>query len=541
MSARRLSATTAAMIAAMAMAAATAMTAAPFPAPAAGDPASSSTEPPRDPRPGGSDEARIDLAACPSAPETLSDEDLHHYSWILDEEQRGLYRAGDEPARREIVRVAFAALDATPVTPENERREEHFRRVGCARERFPSPWPPWWDDRGELLIRYGAPDSRATFIGGEDGPNREVWHYDRLHLAFELEDVQLSDEFRLTLQRGREIRRFDQGRETAIDFGVPIRPWGSNDPSPTDFGVPDFQGRQAASDFRRLVDRGAQTLAAYPEIYLHDYGGEWLPVAFDAVGFASSEPGLTRLEVHTGIRAGDLTFERKDGLWTAVLDVEAVAKTPDYREVARTRKLTRDRRESVDDLQDRLVLDGTALLLEPGTYRLAIAVRDTTSRRIGTFQREVEVPAFPPGTLAVSGIQTAFRIGSAEPGAPFRKGDLQVAPWPLTKFPRGRDVHLYFEIYGLTPSPAGDVLFAVDMLLQPRGPEKSGWFGTSKGRARTGVATSWEGRGRGPVAREHFALETGTIGPGTFDLRITVTDRVGEAVAERWTSVTVSE
>jgi hypothetical protein len=221
--------------------------------------------------------------------------------------------------------------------------------------------------------------------------------------------------------------------------------------------------------------------------------------------------------------------------------MDVVAKTPDYRETARNRKLTLDRRATVDNLQDRLVLDGIDLFLEPGSYRLAIAVRDTTSRRIGTFQREVEVPAFPPGALAVSGIQTAFRIESAQPGAPFVKGGLQVAPWPLTKFPRGRDVHLYFEIYGLEPSPSGDRLFSVEMLVQPREAEKRGWFGTSKGRARTGVATEWEGRGAGPIVREHFALDTGTIGPGTFDLRITVTDKVGGGVAERSTAVTVSE
>jgi len=474
----------------------------------------------------------INLSVYPPAPETYSDEDLHHYQWVLDEKQRAAYASGNEALRRELVRVAFASIDPTPATPENERRKEHFLRLTCARELFYAPFPPWWDDRGELLIRYGAPDARSVNLGGPKDPVREIWIYGRLGLAFELEDMQLSDQFRLTLNRSTKIGRRDATLETPLSVGVPVRPWGFNDPFGTDFRVPDFEARKNARNYRRLVERGAETLAAYPEIYVHDYGGEWLPVAFDAVGFSSDEPGLTRVEIHTGIRAADLTYERRDGLWTASLMVDVVAKTPEYRERARNRKLTLDRRSDVENLQDRLVLDGIDLRLEPGSYRLAIAVRDTTSRRIGTFQRDVEVPAFPEGALAVSGIQTAFRIEPAEPGAPFRKGDLQVAPWPLTKFPRGRDVHLYFEIYGLEPSPTGDRLFSVEMLVQPLGPEK---------RARTGVGTKWEGRGAGPIVREHFALDTGTIGPGTFDLKITVTDQVGGAVAERSTSVTVSE
>lgn len=478
---------------------------------------------------------RIDLDAVEPAPETFGDADLGHYRWVLDDEQQALYGNGGDAARRELMRVAWASLDPTPTTPENERKEEHFRRLAYARAEFPFAFPPWWDDRGELLIRYGVPESRTSFIGDERSPNRERWVYTRLQLAFDLEDPQLSDQFVLEQRPDRLAARLDQDAfEAPIDAGVPIRAWGFNDPFATDFTVPDFAAQQGARDFQRLLDRGAETIVRVPQVYVHDYGGEWLPVAFDAVSFASSEPGLTRLEVHTGIRARDLLYERRDGMWGAVLGVEAVAKTPDFREVARVRRFTHDRRAAVDDLEDRLVLDEVDVYLEPGSYVLALAVRDTTSRRVGMFQRPVEVAGFPAGELNVSGIQTAFRVDDAEPGAPFRKGSLQVAPWPLTKFPRGYDVHLYFEIYGLEQSPTGDTLFQVELLVEPREPAK-------KPRARTGVSTSWKGKGHGAIAREHFALDTSALGPGTFDLRLTVTDRIGDAVAERSTAITVSE
>jgi hypothetical protein len=278
-----------------------------------------------------------------------------------------------------------------------------------------------------------------------------------------------------------------------------------------------------------------------PHAYAHDFGGEPLDVAVQALSFASRTPGFSRMEVYTGYRAADLGYAPADGGWVAVQDVEAVVKTPDYREVARVKRSTRDRKSSVDDLQGRLVLGEVDLRVEPGSYLLAVSVRDSTNRCVGVSQRPVQVRAFPPGELSISDVTVAFDVSPGRPGDPFVKGDLQVAPCPLPVFPRERDLFLYFEIYGLTVSPAGDAYFSLDLLVRPREDAKKSPIQSSKGVLRPGVATSWEGRGRGASAREYVALETGTIRPGTYDLEVKVTDRVGEAVATRTSAVTLGE
>lgn len=483
--------------------------------------------------------ARIDLDDVDAAGETFGDADLRHYRWLLDDEQREIYEHGDAAARRELMRVVWASLDPTPTTPENERKEEHFRRLGYAFARFPLPVPPWWDGRGELLIRYGPPDTRVESIGGRNAPNRESWVYQDLQLAFELEDEMLADHFSLAVRSSLRHVRFDQEHfETPIEAGVPFIP-----ATGLPRGVPleSYKVELRTEEYQRMLDRGAQVLDRYPQLYVYDSGGDWLPVAFDAVGFRGDDPGVTRLEIHTGLRARDLLYQRREGLWGATVTVDAVAKTKDYREAARAHRISRDRQVSLDGAEDRLVLDGVDLDLPPGTYELGLAVRDTTSRRAGAFRRTVEVPAFPEGQLAISGIQTALDVGDAVAGDRFRKGPLKVTPWPLREFPKGRDVHLYFEIYGLERSPAGDTLFRVDLRLEPREAEKRGWFGFGRRKARPAVSTSWGGRGNGDVAREHFALDTGVLDPGTYDLRLVVTDRIGKGSAERATSITIGE
>src|SRR5262249_12806136 len=61
--------------------------------------------------------------------------------------------------RRELIRRYWALRDPTPTTPENERRDEHERRVRYARDHFAQVARPYWDARGGFYIRFGAPGS----------------------------------------------------------------------------------------------------------------------------------------------------------------------------------------------------------------------------------------------------------------------------------------------------------------------------------------------------------------------------------------------
>jgi GWxTD domain-containing protein len=60
-----------------------------------------------------------------------------------------------------FLRKFWLRRDPTPVTPVNERLLEHFRRVWYAKRNFSRGKQPW-DARGEVYIRYGEPDQRAT-------------------------------------------------------------------------------------------------------------------------------------------------------------------------------------------------------------------------------------------------------------------------------------------------------------------------------------------------------------------------------------------
>ena len=56
--------------------------------------------------------------------------------------------------------------DPTPDTVENEFREEYFRRVMYANERFGGRIPGWKTDRGRIYIVYGPPDEIDSHPSG---------------------------------------------------------------------------------------------------------------------------------------------------------------------------------------------------------------------------------------------------------------------------------------------------------------------------------------------------------------------------------------
>jgi GWxTD domain-containing protein len=485
----------------------------------------------------------IDLGPAPTAPEVYDDQALVHLQYVLTEERQAEYLQVSEADRAEWMRVVWGALDPTPTTEINERRVEHFRRLAYVQQRFAIDEPPGWDKRGELLLRYGTPDARreipADIIEGLGlVPPKEVWVYYWLGQAYRLEDPRFQgnfqdhfelagtgtlrasprdiDQSRRDLEEERHIQQdqhFDQLREME-----------SYDPE-TELAIQRMDS---------MLEQGQVAYREQPQAYLHDHGGERLDFVFDVLSFAGDQAGQSKLELNFAYWANDLGyFAAPTGGFDAVLGMDVVLKTDDYREVARRKQRTEDHKDSIDDLEGRIVVDQAYVLAAPGEYRLALSVRDSVSGDVGIFTTDVNVLEFPEGQLAISDLQLALDVRGGQPGDPFLKGPYQVVPYPLGTFPRDRDAYLFFEIYGLTASPTGDVLYTVEFLIRPQKTETSSWFGSSKGRVVPGVATAYDGTGKAGVAREWIVLDPATFTSDLYDVEVKVTDRVADREAAR--------
>jgi GWxTD domain-containing protein len=136
---------------------------------------------------------------------------------ITNEEKKAFNRLETDEEREQFVEQFWLRRDPTPDTEENEYREEHYRRIAWANERFASGIPGWKTDRGMIYIKYGPPDEiegqsqggvyeRPIAEGGGTTSTYpfEQWRYRHIEgigndIVIEFVDPTMTGEFRMTM------------------------------------------------------------------------------------------------------------------------------------------------------------------------------------------------------------------------------------------------------------------------------------------------------------------------------------------------------
>ncbi|MCU0607142.1 MAG: GWxTD domain-containing protein [Candidatus Edwardsbacteria bacterium] len=97
--------------------------------------------------------------------------------------------------------------DPTPGTERNEAKEEYYARVEHADRAFSLGIKPGWrTDRGQVYIRYGAPDDVEHHPFDSEHQAYEIWHYYRDGRKFIFSDTQGFGEFLLVYPSNERMR-----------------------------------------------------------------------------------------------------------------------------------------------------------------------------------------------------------------------------------------------------------------------------------------------------------------------------------------------
>jgi GWxTD domain-containing protein len=138
-------------------------------------------------------------------------------AYIITDEERiafKILRTNEE--REQFIERFWLRRDPTPATVENEFKEEHYRRIAYANERYAAGIPGWKTDRGRIYITYGPPDEIESHPSGgnyrrpaEQGGATistypfEQWRYRHIEgvgddVIIEFVDPERTGEFRMT-------------------------------------------------------------------------------------------------------------------------------------------------------------------------------------------------------------------------------------------------------------------------------------------------------------------------------------------------------
>ena len=152
---------------------------------------------------------------------------------ITDKERSDFKKLQTDAERRHFIDEFWKRRDPTPDTPENEYKDEHYRRIAYANDRFhDTRLPGWKTDRGRIYIQYGPPDEIDSHPSGgtytrppEEGGAQivtypfEMWRYRYIegignNVLLEFVDKGKTGEYRLTMDpKEKEVaRREDQAQ-----------------------------------------------------------------------------------------------------------------------------------------------------------------------------------------------------------------------------------------------------------------------------------------------------------------------------------------
>ena len=286
---------------------------------------------------------------------------LENYVALLDADERAIYRdlrhvappeellawnTATSSERDFLWRAFWNERDSNPATIENERLVEHYRRVMFARIHFSGGQQPY-DRRGEIYVRYGEPDDRRRFVF-RHFENPDIPHMLTGNPAVDaIRERNLLSGYKLQLHDSEapfpmfeatpEVTYMDAywimargGMETQPGYVVESWVYVSHDlelffvdtlkdgkfdyPLQT---VSNFTTDMVRQDRFHPRQRAAELIARSPEDYTHDFGGELLEYAFDAVSFRG-EDGTTEVDISYSVpvwQFGDVTDEKGDRTW----------------------------------------------------------------------------------------------------------------------------------------------------------------------------------------------------------------------------------
>jgi len=421
---------------------------------------------------------------------------------ITDQERAAFKKLTTDDEREAFIENFWERRNPNPESPENEFKEEYYRRIAYANEHFASGLPGWKTDRGRIYIMYGPADEVESHPSGgsyerpmsEGGGETstypfEQWRYRYIdgigtNIILEFVDPSMTGEYHLTMDPGEKdallhvpgagLTMAEQmgmtGSQSKMDRfnrtdGMTVgQSMGGSPESMNEFTRLDLYSKiwqPPAVKFKDL--KAVVTSRISTSLLPFDERTDFIRVTDETV--------LTPITVQ--VSNSDLQFQNKDGVMHGVLDIYG--------------ELTSLGGHVVNTFEKSLVLDvpehefqlyqahksvyQQAIPLKPGRYKLSLVLKDDLNGHTGSQELGIVVPKFDDGNLTHSSLILADQIQplpTAQVGSgPFVIGGTKVRPSVNNSFTRDQRLGIYMQLYNLgvddkTHKPSLDVHYVIE-------------------------------------------------------------------------------
>ena len=471
---------------------------------------------------------------------------------INSEEEDAFKKLKTDEEREQFIESFWLRRDPSPETFDNEYRDEYYRRIVQANEKFTSGIPGWKTDRGRIYIMHGPPDEVETHaMGGtyirdnDEGGGRtntfpfERWRYRNIegmgnNIILEFVDSSMSGEYRLEFDPSakdallhvpgvgltdyEERMGLDKADRLNRDFAMAGNPMGTGVRGKNQFDLIQQYNdiKQAPTIKYKDLEADVKTHLSY-NVLPFNYRADFLKITEEQVmvpiTIQVAEKYLTfkestssdgaKVMVATGRIEGQITN----------LTGKVIQPIEDHFEVMRL---------AASMSPDGVQVYQKVVYLKPGLYRLFLLVNDAKSNNSGTIDTRLEVKRFPEGNLSASSLILADLVDTLPPRATdtqWRIGNLKVRPSVNKSFRSDQSMNLFAQVYGLqldaqTKKPAVNT----EVLITRDGQEV---------RKMSDEWAEFAGAGQQMNFRKEIAMKD--FAPGEYRVEVKITDKLSSA------------
>ena len=489
------------------------------------------------------------------------DEDVVYI--IAPEERTAFLQLSTNEEREQFIEQFWLRRSSNPDLPDNDFKEEHYRRIAYANEHYASGIPGWKTDRGRMYIIWGPADEVDSHPSGgtydrpmEEGGGTtstypwEKWRYRYLqdigeNIELEFVDPTGSGEYHLTMDPSEKdalLHVPGAGLSQLESMGMAsktdrfTRSDGTNLPKTmggTPASMDEFNRLELFAKVQRPPAVKFKDLEAIvtSRIVRDQVRFNWRPDFLKV----TSESVLVPISIQ--IPNSQLSFTNKEGVHSATLNIFGRVSSLTGRVVQTFEDaVSRDFPDSLFQQSVKLSsIYQKAIPLRPGLYRLDLVIKDVQSGNVGVVNSRLVVPRYEDEKLEASSLILADgnklehvpskQIGTGQ----FVIGSTKVVPRLEGDFNTGEKLGIYLQLYNLKVDEKTHKASATVQYLVKKGDQDVMQF----------KETSDEMKQTGDQMTIERLLPLATLVPGKYTLHINATDQVANQTISRTADFTV--
>jgi len=480
---------------------------------------------------------------------------------ISPDERTAFLQLDTNEEREQFIEQFWLRRSSNPDLPDNDFKEEHYRRIAYANEHYASGIPGWKTDRGRIYIIWGPADEVDSHPTGgtydrpmEEGGGStttypwEKWRYRYLegmgnNVELEFVDPSGSGEYHLTMDPSeKDALLHVPGAGLSLMESMGMASKADRFTRSDGTNLPTTLGGQPASmnEFNRL-ELYAKVQQAPPVKFKDLESLVTSRVVRDQVHFTWRTDFLkvtndtVLVPVTVQIPNSQLSFQAKDGVHSATMNVFGRVSTLTGRVVQTFEDaVSRDFPDSLFQQSVKLQsIYQKAVPLRPGLYRLDLVIKDVQSGNVGVVNTRLAVHQYEDAKLDSSSLILADQIEhvpAKQIGAgQFVLGSSKVRPRMEADFTTADKLGIYMQVYNLKADDNTHKSSAAFQYTVKKGDQQVMQF----------KETSADMKQAGDQVTIERLLPLATLAPGKYMLEINATDTITNQTITRTAEFTV--